>query len=56
MGRRVLKGLWASLADQVLLVALVQLETQEKLVKMDLLDRKAAQVYLVILVCQAKGV
>lgn len=35
---------------------MVQLETQEMMVHKDLLDHKAAQVHLVILVCQARGV
>lgn len=54
--RRVLKGLLASLADQVLLVTMVQLETQEMLGNKDLLDLKVSQVYLVILVFQAIAV
>lgn len=54
--RGVIKGLLASLADPVFLVAMVQLETQEMSVNKDLLDLKVSQVYLVILVCPAIAV
>lgn len=53
--RRVLKGLWAHLAHQVLLVIMVLLETQEMLVSKDLQDLKVSQVHPVIQVSQVMG-